>query len=665
MLAPVMGLRSCLAWLSGSVVVLSKAAAASGVDADDAVDPELASEARALACALHRPEWRRYQEAFEAAARATASADEGERSEALVALAESLAERTSNVSDVLSCNVGVIAGYYLAARLASPLAVDSMGLAGGPSGLAYRLLQLALIFIFTLRNANRIPAGPGVAWGISERSIIPAIMQMRRTKDTEVHRALRGLRPIAPGFRDRSLRIGVVSICAYPEGHPLDLPRLTPENRDTYTNRHDYALRLHMEPPILGAHGLGLQHAKLATVLAYLQTNEFDWLAWFDCDSIIMNMDRTLDSIIYQYAQRQPEDGADEDGKVCGEPADEEDKMDAVGAAMDLAGTWHDSWIPEELRDEAAIELDQRPDGSLQTSGVQIGEASGRVAGDNGDEVTVDFPEGGPLHGRVVVDDESAEMRLEWENGAVWVRARAAAAPPAAQASQAAAEPKATSCREPCRALGSAACAGLELDPEVNLLITEEGWGLSSANWLVRNSAWSRQFLHDALNAAHAELNLFGDQDGMILHLMNKQALDAAAATARAGAAAAATAARDPLDRHAAVIPQFELNAYDALNALTMDCDCFVEGDLLITFPQCKDAEGCNDVFNLAADFAKDAEKPTDADAGAWWLRRELAPRWPRYTARSSPALRVFGPRPVIREVFLRQRGQDSEESED
>ena len=52
------------------------------------------------------------------------------------------------------------------------------------------------------------------------------------------------------------------------------------------------------------------------------------------------------------------------------------------------------------------------------------------------------------------------------------------------------------------------------------------------------------------------------------------------------------TGKADPIDRHAAVVPQFELNAYDALNALTMDCDAFVEGDLLVTFPQCKDAEG-------------------------------------------------------------------------
>lgn len=56
----------------------------------------------------------------------------------------------------------------------------------------------------------------------------------------------------------------------------------------------------------------------------------------------------------------------------------------------------------------------------------------------------------------------------------------------------------------------------------MNLLITEEGWGLSSANWLIKRSAWSLAFLHDALTAAHVELQLFGDQDAMILHLLNR-----------------------------------------------------------------------------------------------------------------------------------------------
>merc|ERR1712217_839503 len=104
----------------------------------------------------------------------------------------------------------------------------------------------------------------------------------------------------------------------------------------------------------------------------------------------------------------------------------------------------------------------------------------------------------------------------------------------------------------------------------------------------------------------------------MILHLMNRQSLEAASLE---GTQVRETDGRpsgaDPFDRHAVVVPQFELNAYDALNALTMDCDAFVEGDLLVTFPQCKDAEGCNELFEMAAEYAVDDDKPLVPDAGA------------------------------------------------
>lgn len=599
--------RGCLAWL----VTLARSASADGIG-------DLAQE---LACDLRRGEWREYHHAYRRAAEATALAwGDEERGLSRSGLAKALRERTANISDVLSCNVGVIAGYHMLARLASPMAVESLGRFGsgqGEVGLAYRLLQLALIFIFTLRNANRVPEGPGAAWGITEHAIIPAIMQMKKGHDWQVHRRLRRKVPVSPSFRDRRLRIAVVSICAYPPNHTLALPKVTPKNREAYTRRHGYDLRLHMEPPIIGAHGLGVQHAKLATVLAYMQSGEFDWIAWLDCDSIIMNMDRTLDSIIYQYAQRRdaPESG-DVAPAVCGE----------TGGFPDISGEWLDSFVPPELQDEAAVRISQT-DGSLSATAQQFGEAAGSLEEDGSLQLGFDA---GALRGRVV-RELGAVTRLEFENGAVWTRPQGAGP-----------------CREPCTEVGG--CAA-ELDPGVDLLVTEEGWGLSSANWLIRRSKWSLDFLMAALTAAHVDMRLFGDQDAIILHLMNEQALTAAA---RADSAALAG---DPLDGHAAVVPQFELNSYDALNALTMDCDAFVEGDLLVTFPQCKDAEGCNDVFNLAADYAgDDAKPPAEPHAGAWWLRREGRPRWPGYTTRSSAAIRVFGPRPVIREIFLREQ---------
>lgn len=588
-----------------------------------------------LACNLHSKHWQWYHTAYKDAAEAAAAGGPAHgKAAARCALAEALLERTSNLSDILNCNVGVVAGYYLLARLVLPVAVESFGTVGadeGEAGLAYRLLQLALVFIFTLRNANRIPEAPGVAWGVSERFIIPTLMRMRKGQVRKAQKWLQHAVPIAPEFRDRSLQIAVVSICAYPANHPLALPSVTPPNRDAYTSRHGYHLRLHLEPPILGAHGLGLQHAKLATVLAYLQSGKFDWVAWFDCDSIIMNMNRTLDSIIYQYAQQVPEEisgsVAEPPLPVCG----------AHNVRPDLSGQWLDSWVPPDLRQDALVSIYQTFEGRVVASSPQFGEAPGVVGEDESVELEFD---GSALRGRIILDAEdtphTVPVRLEWDNGAIWSRL---GTPRSLEGAP---------CREPCVEPGPDCAA--ELDPKMNLLITEEGWGLSSANWLIRRSAWSMEFLHAALTAAHVQMRLFGDQDAIILHLMNEDALRAVCS----GDDVAFTS--DPLSRHASVIPQFELNAYDALNALTMECDTFVEGDLLITFPQCKDAEGCNDVFNLAAAYASDLDKSLGPRAGAWWSRAEGPPRWSRYSATSAPAIRIFGPRPLVQELFFRER---------
>ncbi|CAK9005342.1 unnamed protein product [Durusdinium trenchii] len=590
-----------------------------------------------LAC-LDTAEWSKYHAAYEVAARATAL-EGSDRAVSRASLGKELLARTSNVTEVLSCNVGVVAGYYLLAHLVSQ-EVKSMNPGNifglkpfeHRTGLAYRLLQLALIFIFTLRNANRIPSGPAQAWGVTEHHIIPALLQMRRGQDEWLKNHVQRLQPISPSFRDPNLNIAIVSICAYPADRPLVLPKLTPANRETYANRHGYALRVHLEHPIIGAHGLGVQHAKLATVLAYLQSNEFDWVAWLDCDSIIMNMNRTLDSIIYQYTQKRAEaemeaglKEAKNPAPVCGEKLDMPDL---------LIGEWSDSWVTDDLREESLIRI-RRGELAMDSSAVwaeapQIGLVQGEV---QGNQLEMDFGDA-KLQAEIQWNiTGNGAVELLWENGARWVH-----------------RVDHQSCREPCRTIGPG-CDSQLLDPEVNLLITEEGWGLSSANWLIKRSAWSMKFLHDALTAAHVELQLFGDQDAMILHLMNRQALE----VVQEPSLEDATLYQDPLDAHAAVIPQFELNAYDALNALTMECDAFVEGDLLVTFPQCKEAEG-NDVFELAAEYANDDGKLLEPDAGAWWRRQESTPKWSRYSQLSSAALRIFGPRPLIREVYTQEQ---------
>lgn len=155
-------------------------------------------------------------------------------------------------------------------------------------------------------------------------------------------------------------------------------------------------------------------------------------------------------------------------------------------------------------------------------------------------------------------------------------------------------------------------------DGAVDLLITEEGWGLSSANWMIRRSTWSINFLEAAFASAHQDMPLFGDQDAMIYLLTNDRALDP-------------NLSGDALDPHAKIISQRELNAYDALNAYHMRCDAFQDGDLLVTFPGCKDPASCNPLFHEAIAYSQG-------------LRPGSQPTWPQ--------IRLYGPPRLAAQVY-------------
>lgn len=163
-------------------------------------------------------------------------------------------------------------------------------------------------------------------------------------------------------------------------------------------------------------------------------------------------------------------------------------------------------------------------------------------------------------------------------------------------------------------------------DEGIDLLVTEEGWGLSSANWIIRRSDWSINFLERAFELCHRELPLFGDQDAMIHLLLNSRALQYGFKG-------------DPLDPHAVIVPQREINAYDSLNAHYMGCDGYEDGDLLVTFPGCKDPQACNPLFEIAAAHAKGEDAAAAAEDAASGLQ-------------SAHRLRLFGPPELAAAMF-------------
>eukprot|EP00933_Yihiella_yeosuensis_P060477 TRINITY_DN63239_c0_g1_i1.p1 TRINITY_DN63239_c0_g1~~TRINITY_DN63239_c0_g1_i1.p1 ORF type:complete len:862 (-),score=141.54 TRINITY_DN63239_c0_g1_i1:117-2702(-) len=802
--------------------------------------------------------WSAYRELVEYARLRIFEKGEGEQLAEELAL--SLAERTSDVSKVLQCNVGVIAGYHLLAR---------RYVASGDDWKAYRLLQLALIYVFTLRNALQVPEDAGRDWATRTDSIVQEIKILKARLSKGQQRRLARLPEVSTSLRIPGLRIAVVSICAYPKDHPLVLRVLTPENRRLYAERHGYSFHVHMEHP-MPDEGIHIQHSKLQLVADYLRSGNYDWVAWLDCDSILMNLNHTLDSIVYRYARQiartqtplpstpKPPTAATNAKADTGDKApDSKDAQSCEGCNEEITGPILPVMLEVEPLEDEVLEaivghvgscnseqgchasaqlrvnprtrytvsirtalIDMEDNGeklkSLSVGGVDLGECNPHPESDydcrmhscfkdvevppeaaatgvvllkvhsvktNNDcrcnrihgicynnnlamfeEVTEGSKITDPSYGAFVKfvltpqkkvsnssmpvaqekevevtpertsltpqQDQDEELdgcscsatkdgmsskpgafpwwfwdppqqrdvpptavlrrrgaecdgpdvllgvsvslplclqlcrqvegcefvsygigkkrgQCHWEvndclvfeedSYAVWdIRPTLSSSTSSEVTSQG--RPLQLGCSSWCAGEASIAAdeakdrAAAELSPPgedegVDLLITEEGWGLSSANWIIRRSDWSISFLEKAFELCHRDMPLFGDQDAMIHLLFNEKALSF-------------DSSGDALDSHAVIIPQRELNAYDALNAHFMGCDGFEDGDLLVTFPGCKDAGACNPLFKLANGYALGSVSANQDETGH----------------RSAHHIRLFGPGQLAADLLQASR---------
>ncbi|CAL1157009.1 unnamed protein product [Cladocopium goreaui] len=703
----------------------------------------------------------------------------------------SMADRTSNISLILQCNVGVIAGYHLLAR---------RYVAAGDDWRAYRLLQLALIYVFTLRNALRVPVDAARDWATRTDLIVSEIKILKERLQQEQQRRYLRLPHVDPSLRIETMRIAVVSICAYPPEHPLVLRNITPENRRSYGRLHGYDVHVHYDHP-MPEKGVHIQHSKLQLVADYLRSGLYDWVAWFDCDSIITNLNRTLDSIIFKYARRDARFTSERKttsnssgydtfgGHDAGTEPLEDEVLESfvghVGSCNSDDGCFLSTTVrvnPQAhyVATLRVAQIDMAEDSErlsfVTIGGQDMGECNPKPDSDYDCRLhhcfTVEVPEEAVATGRVTLEaravrtnndchcsrihgicysaaiaaleeaaegekvtdprygaflvltltpvaanssrqPEPAEIEPNQEEAETGVGCSCQQPPmtcsrapfdlsmwPMSEGAQPAAlRRRGAECADPDVLLGISVslplclqlcrevpgcrfvaygvgrkrgrchwevgdCLEFEDDfymvydvaptlaaspasrtahlgcstrcalvaeeennlPEqgVDLLITEEGWGLSSANWLIRASDWSIDFLERAFLLCHADMPLFGDQDAMIHLLLNPGSLSFDAG--------------DSLDPHAVIVPQRELNAYDALNAHFMGCDAFEEGDLLVTFPGCKDPAACNPLFELAAAYSN----------GSFSLEHE--------TARSAASIRLFGPLELAAELYRASR---------
>lgn len=223
-----------------------------------------------------------------------------------------------------SCSLGVAAAYRTLAwaHSSSGRSAVEMALPNGVSLLrrsyqvALRFHHLANVWVTHVWEKFARREGEGgwahyeesyiddSAWPIGIRQLNMEMTHIQRTLEDTGNGKATGHRPrwvdAPPSYRDRKLRLGITSLCAYPEGHPL--PRLAASNHQAYAARHGYKYVLETEklaterPPAWG---------KILLLQRLLQTeDEIDWWLWFDCDTFVMNMTVTLDSLLHRYCRR-------------------------------------------------------------------------------------------------------------------------------------------------------------------------------------------------------------------------------------------------------------------------------------------------------------------------------------------------------------------------
>mmetsp|Transcript_48775 Transcript_48775/g.139529 ORF Transcript_48775/g.139529 Transcript_48775/m.139529 type:complete len:489 (-) Transcript_48775:124-1590(-) len=260
-----------------------------------------------------------WQQVLSHVAFGAASLGRGDAPSARVALAEVLLAVTGGLAQEpgagFACSLGVAAAYRL---LALAFSADGRLTRGSwafrrAQQIALRFQHVAMVWITHAweKFARREEPLSGMAsYDVAyiDNSAWPITLQDINLEMSTVQNAISegglpaGHRPRWPevphDFRDQKLRLGVVSLCAYPPDHVL--PKYAVSNHEIYTQRHGYAYRVGRErldphrPPAWG---------KVQLMYQALEDSSVDWWLWFDCDTYFMNMTVTLDSLLYKYGR--------------------------------------------------------------------------------------------------------------------------------------------------------------------------------------------------------------------------------------------------------------------------------------------------------------------------------------------------------------------------
>ena len=276
--------------------------------------------------------------------------------EARVSLAEVSRVVSSNLTESFECSIGVSA---LFRALAYAYAGDKSFEQIGPvehrraNQIGLRMMHVSMNWLthaFVKKGLNDGRWVDESAWPISISEIN---QEETYILNTIGRTGPQGHRPVwddcPTGFRDKSLKIAIVSLCDYPPENPL--PRLSQSNRQLYSNRHGYRIiernqRFDSSRPHAWA--------KISLLSEYILSPDIDWLLWFDCDTYFMNFNVTLDHFLYRYGAA-PEGGLEPDFRML---IQEDHSMINTGVFFIKTGEWSKGLLERVYGDNSSPWID-------------------------------------------------------------------------------------------------------------------------------------------------------------------------------------------------------------------------------------------------------------------------------------------------------------------
>ena len=257
-----------------------------------------------MRCPLDDPRWPKL---FDAVQHSSSLIPQGRLFEARTSLSDAITDAMTDLNSAFNCSIGISSAFRV---LALTFAADNSLASSNPRGfrranqIALRLQHVAMNW---LTHAFVIKGENDGRW-IDESSWPLTIQEINAEQTAIQSRILAsgpyGHSPTWPDcpydYRDRSLKIAIVTMCDYPPGDVL--PKYSLSNKELYSKRWGY-------PVIAENHRMDTSrpHAwsKMKLMEKHIERAEHDWLLWFDCDTFFMNFNVTLDHVLYSFASRK------------------------------------------------------------------------------------------------------------------------------------------------------------------------------------------------------------------------------------------------------------------------------------------------------------------------------------------------------------------------